>query len=296
MPGHQGVYARLRGLWPGMTKCLWLCLRSRRFLNRFLPTHISLQHIRDRDAAALLLIGLHHGDQRTADRNTRAVERMHKARRAAFRPAARIHAPRLEVAAVRAGGNLAVHALPRQPHLDVIGLLRREAHVAGAQRYDAIVQAKPSENFFGTGEHSLMLVFRLLRRRDRHQLHLVELMLADHAARVLAGRARFGTEAGRVGRDAPRQFGFVDDGFADEIGERDFGGGDEPASQLDKWTKSPHLPISNRRMIQKELFASFHEPLMENGRSWTFEINSYLTRISNLDLILVVVNYIVCLC
>src|SRR4051795_8873802 len=107
MPGHQGVYARLRGLWPGMTKCLWLWLRSRRFLNHFLPAHISLQHIRHRDAAALLLIGLHHGDQRAADRDARAVERMHEVRRAPLGTVARIHAPRLEVAAVRARRNLA---------------------------------------------------------------------------------------------------------------------------------------------------------------------------------------------
>ncbi len=38
-------------------------------LNHFLPTHIPLQHVRHRDAAALLLIVLHHGDQRAADRD-----------------------------------------------------------------------------------------------------------------------------------------------------------------------------------------------------------------------------------
>src|SRR5712671_6160906 len=54
------------------------------FLNHFLPAHIPLQHIRHRDRPALLLIGLHHGDQCAAERDARAVERVHEAWRAAL--------------------------------------------------------------------------------------------------------------------------------------------------------------------------------------------------------------------
>ena len=40
---------------------------------------------------------------------------------------------------------------------------------------------------------------------DLHQLDLVELMLADHAARVLAVAARLGAEARRVRGELDRQ-------------------------------------------------------------------------------------------
>src|SRR5262249_59139924 len=56
--------------------------------------------------------------------------------------AARLHAPRLELAAIRATRDLAIGVLPRQPDLDVEGLLRREAHIASAQGDDAVRQAE----------------------------------------------------------------------------------------------------------------------------------------------------------
>ncbi len=90
------------------------------------------------------------------------------------------------------------------------------------------MQVEPAQHFLGAGEHALVLVFALLGRGDGDELDLGELMLADHAARVLAGGAGFGAEARRAGGEAQRQLRFVEDGFADEIGQRHFGGGDEP--------------------------------------------------------------------
>src|SRR5271168_1672860 len=60
-------------------------------------------------------------------------------------------------------------------------------------------------------------------------------MLPDHATGVAPGSTRLGAEARRQRREPHRQFLVVDDGFANEIGERYFGGGDEtepPASQV----------------------------------------------------------------
>src|SRR6202008_720457 len=67
-----------------------------------------------------------------------------------------------------------------------------------------------------------------LRRGDRDQLHLVELVLAKHAARVPPGRPRLGAKTRRQRREAERQRVLLENGLADEIRERDFGGGDEP--------------------------------------------------------------------
>ena len=67
------------------------------------------------------------------------------------------------------------------------------------------MQAEALQHLFGAGGHPLVLVARLLGGGDRDQLHLAELMLADHAARVLACRARLGAEAERAGGEAQRQ-------------------------------------------------------------------------------------------
>src|SRR5574337_2179321 len=116
--------------------------------------------------------------------------------------AARVHAPRLKIAADRAGGNLPKPPLPRQPDLDVKSLARGEAHVARAERDGAIVQAEALQDLLGASRHALVLVARLFGRRDRDEFDLFELVLADHAARVLAGRARFRPEAERAGGEA----------------------------------------------------------------------------------------------
>ena len=55
-------------------------------------------------------------------------------------------------------------------------------------------------------------------------------MLADHAARVLACRSRFGAEAGRIGGHADRKLLFVEHLLAHQIGERGFGGRDQPVA------------------------------------------------------------------
>src|SRR5215470_17651586 len=94
-----------------------LCARkhgspSLRPLDGLQAAHIALQHVRHRDRAALLLVGLHHRDERAPDGDAGAVERVDVAvLTAVLGTVARIHAPRLELAAERAGRDLAVHVL-----------------------------------------------------------------------------------------------------------------------------------------------------------------------------------------
>src|SRR5579863_2976857 len=89
------------------------------------------------------------------------------------------------------------------------------------------MQTETAQHFFGAGEHALMLVLRLLGRGDRDELDLGELVLPDHAARILASGARLRPETRRAGGVTHRQRCFVEDGFTDEIGQRNFGSGDE---------------------------------------------------------------------
>src|SRR5215469_9417859 len=95
-----------------------------------LPSHIGLQCPGQRHRTVVALEVLEDRDQSSADRQTGAVQRMHgQSPLAASGAIARLHTLRLECAAIRAAGNLAIGPLPRQPDLDIVGFLRRKSHV-----------------------------------------------------------------------------------------------------------------------------------------------------------------------
>src|SRR3546814_18004240 len=71
----------------------------------------------------LALAILDHGHQRPSDRKAGAIERVHEAcPLLAGRAATGVHTPRLEIAAVGNGADLAIAPLSRQPDLQIIGL------------------------------------------------------------------------------------------------------------------------------------------------------------------------------
>ena len=72
-------------------------------------------------------------------------------------PIARVHPPRLERPAIGAGRNFTIGVLAGQPDLDVIGLLRRKTHVAGAQRHHPMRQVELLEHLLRRIGHALML-------------------------------------------------------------------------------------------------------------------------------------------
>ncbi len=155
---------------------------------------------------------------------------MHQFRLAGGRVApAGLHAAGLEITGVGARADLAVGVLRGQPDFQVVGLDGREAHVAGAQQHLAVRQAQLFQHHFRTAGHAGVLGVAVFRAADRHQLDLLELVLADHAAHVTAAAASFGTEAHRVGGHAQRQALGVDDLVTHQVGQRHFRGRDQVA-------------------------------------------------------------------
>src|SRR5574337_1124678 len=107
----------------------------------------------------------------TADGEPRTVQRVHEFGLAGVGVAdTRLQATRLEILAVGAAGNLPVSLLAGQPHLEVVGLGRTEAHVAGAQQQLAVWQAESLQHFLGVADHLLQLQVRVLGTRDLHHL------------------------------------------------------------------------------------------------------------------------------
>src|SRR5690606_6652347 len=112
-------------------------------------------------------------------------------------------AARLKIGAVAAGGDLAVLPLPRQPHLEVVGTRGTEADVARAQGYDAERKLEALQYRLGMRREFLQCPGGVVGPDHVHKLYLLELVLANHPARVLAVGAGLGTEAGCMGDIAP---------------------------------------------------------------------------------------------
>ena len=124
--------------------------------------HVRPQNLRHIDAAVGLLVVLHYRDQGAADRQSGAVQGVHQLGFPGLGVApARLHAPRLEVAHVRARRDLTVFLLPRQPHLDVVGLAGAEAHVASAEQHHPIGQFQLLQHSLGGARHALQFRFAL---------------------------------------------------------------------------------------------------------------------------------------
>src|SRR5438105_10993824 len=94
-----------------------------------------------------------------------------------------IHPSRLKIREVRATRNFQIGVLSWRPNLDVVGLGRTKAEVAGAKFNHAIMQPEQLQNFLGIGGQSFMLLVGTLRGGDFDQLHLVELMNPNDPAR-----------------------------------------------------------------------------------------------------------------
>ena len=129
----------------------------------------------------------------------------------------------LVVGGVRDRSGLAIAALAREPDLHVVGLRGRARDVAGREHDDPVRKSELAHELLGVREQELVLVPGVVRSRERELLDLVELVDADHPARVPPGRTRFAAEAGREGDVAERQLVRVEDLAGVEARERDLG-------------------------------------------------------------------------
>src|SRR5205807_6346710 len=122
------------------TRAASLCPRP-----NYLDVQVRPQRLRHHHRAVLLLVILHDRDPCPAHRQTAPVERVLQLRLLA----AAVPDPcpaRLERLEVRAGGNLLISVLPRQPDLDIVSLRRRESHVPCAQHHRAVWQPEASQD------------------------------------------------------------------------------------------------------------------------------------------------------
>ena len=144
---------------------------------------------------------------------------------------------RLKRLGVAAGGYLPVLSLPRQPDLDVVGLGRREPHVARAEGDRPIGQAETLQDRFGMAGQRLQHRVGLLRPRVGDELDLVELVLPDQSAHVRAVGPRLATEAGGVGGIQEGEVPSVEELAPVEVREGHLRGGNEvqvPAVDLER--------------------------------------------------------------
>src|SRR5439155_22195000 len=140
------------------------------------------------------------------DGQATAVERVEELGLAGLRaPEAQVGAAGLEGLEVRAGRNLLILAARGKPDFQVIGLGRAETQIGRTQRHHAVGQVQSLEDYARVAREGFELVIRLLGQGELHQLDLLELVLADDAARVLAVGAGFAAKARRPRAKLDRQ-------------------------------------------------------------------------------------------
>src|SRR6202171_1205553 len=192
-------------------------------------SHVWTQDFRNQDRAIRLLIILHDSDPRAADGEPGTVQGVNEVTLAgALGLEANAGAAGWKCFAVRTGRDLAEFVARRQPNFDVVGFCRGEPHVAGAEQHGAIVQAEFLENCFRVAHEGFVLFVAFFRMRELEELDLLELMLAEDAARVFSRGAGLGSEAGRPRGDVDGEFFFGNGLVPVEIVEFDFGCGREP--------------------------------------------------------------------
>src|ERR1700732_2398932 len=103
----------------------------------FGATHIRTQHLRNRDAAVLVLVVLHYRDQGPRKSETRAVEGMRQLRLTTFLAKPNLRATRLKVRAIRTRRDLQPLRDAWRPHLDVVLSRRGKSQVSGTHLNDA---------------------------------------------------------------------------------------------------------------------------------------------------------------
>src|SRR5438552_657801 len=162
------------------------------------PLHVLPQRLGNHDTAVALLIVLQNRNDRAAERQARAVERVYEACPFLRGAIADVRAPRLEIEEVRARRDLAICLLPGQPNLEVVRFRAGEPEVAGRQRHAPVGKIERLENRFGVARQALVLVPGAVRHSELYDLDLLELMQADHAARVFAVRSGFAAKTRRI--------------------------------------------------------------------------------------------------
>ena len=168
-------------------------------LHREDSAHVAAQRIGNVHASFAVLIVLHHGDERSAHRETGAVQRVNEFGLAGLRMAiTRLHPPRLKIQIVAARRNFAIALLARQPDLEVDRLRRAETDIAGAQHDGAIRQIETLQHRLGVRGQFFVRLPASFGGDDLHDFDFFELVLADDAARIAAVAACLAAETRRM--------------------------------------------------------------------------------------------------
>ena len=173
-----------------------------------LPPRVYAQHRRQLDRAIGVLTVLKTADQAAPDRQTRAVERVHELRLR--------HCPRGGTARSSAGPenrrwSTRWRSRDRRPARAARPRCHRRAAPRSPLRgHPRCGRAGPSRSSRSSDStHSVLFGVAGLGVGDRDHLDLLELVLAQHAGRVLAGAAGFRAETQRLRRHPDRQLALL---------------------------------------------------------------------------------------
>ncbi|GBD19306.1 hypothetical protein HRbin27_01812 [bacterium HR27] len=136
--------------------------------------------------------------------------------------------PCLEVAEVRAGGDLEPFLGAGCPHFEVELLRGGEGKITSTHLDDPVGEVEPAQYVLGVGDQALEFLVGAVRLDELHHLDLLELVHALDAAHIAASGDFFFPETGCRCDQIDRQGSGRKDLIAEQIGHRHLGGRDQP--------------------------------------------------------------------
>src|SRR5207253_6919050 len=162
------------------------------------PPQVGDERWGEADGAVRLLAVLEDGDDRARVGDGGPVERVDELEPpAAARAEPDVEPAGLKVRAVAARLGLPIPAPAGHPRLDIVLAGRGIAEVSGRDVDDPVGEPEVLPQPLLQGKEVVVLLPRPIGVAVREHLHLVELVDAEHPARVLAVRPGFPPEAGR---------------------------------------------------------------------------------------------------
>ena len=195
-------------------------------LDAFHATHVRAKHFRNDERTVFLLVVVADADHHARGGEAGTVQRMHE-RVLAANLRLDVGAASLVVFEVRAGADFEPLLFDRGVDFEVVALGGTETEVALAEGQAVVGEAELFEEHFAEAGELFVVFVATFRVGEVDHLDLVELVQAEESAGVLAVGTGFTAEAGGVGADALREFGFRNHFAGVKVGQRHFCGRDE---------------------------------------------------------------------
>ena len=186
-----------------------------------------MERFRNGDVAFGVLVLLKKGNEETGKGGAGSVEGVAEVVFPVGIFEAELHATSLVVAEAGATRDFKILALTGCPYLDIVGFLRTETDITGAEFNDLVMKPEFLEGGFGMAGEFFKNIHGCVRVDDLNEFDFVELVHANDPTIVPPGASGFASEARGVAGQLDGEILFSEEGIPIEICDGNLASGNE---------------------------------------------------------------------